>query len=174
MRPQLLFALLAGLWLLGSGCATPSTYRSSSLHINAVPNRLSTELAATKAPKVEEELNRAFIADGRFAQGNGLVLSVEIKSFQAPRSSGTQAYFEQPAESYRFLPGILVVGVRWYDDRQQKLEEAEYASNIMPLPGEVSTYSSIVRAIEDATRRIADYTTDRYLGSKASPAPVAQ
>lgn len=173
LRPQLLLALAIALLLPGPGCTTPSAYRSSSLRINAVPNELSSELAATKAPKVEEELNRAFMADGRFAQGSGLVLSVEIKSFQPPRASGTQQYFDQPAGSYRFLPGILVVGVRWYDDRQQKLEEAEFASNIMPLPGEVGTYPSIVRSIEDVTQRIADYTTDRYLGSKSAPTPAS-
>lgn len=171
MRSHLLFALAAVLLALGPGCETTSSYRSSSLRINAVPNRFTSELASTKAPKIEEELNHAFIADGRFAQGTGLVLSIELTSFQAPRSNGTQQYFDQSAQSYRFLPGILVVAVRWYDDQQNKLEQAEFASDIMPLPGEVSNYPSIVRAIEDVTKRIMDYTTDRYLAPRGSSNP---
>jgi hypothetical protein len=154
------------LLLVVAGCQTPSSYRSSSLRINAVPNRFTSELTALQAPKVEEDLNQAFISDGRFAQGSGLVLGVEVTSFQAPRSAGTQQYADQLAGSYRFLPGIIVVSARFYDDRQNKLEQVDFAENIMPAPGEVTTYAAVNRAIRHITQRIMDYTTDRYLAPR--------
>lgn len=174
MRPHPLLTLALAILLLGPGCAsTQSSYRSSSLRINAVPNRFSAELATLKAPKVEEDLNRAFIANGRFAQGSGLILGVEVTSFQAPRSAGTQSFSDQLASSYRFLPGIIVVSARWYDDHQKQLEQLEFAEDIMPMPGEVSVYASINHAIERVNQRIMDYTTDHYLASGNSPAPAA-
>ncbi len=169
MRYRFLSTLALLPVLLSMGCETPSSYRSSSLRINAVPNRFSAELAALQAPKIEEELNRAFISDGRFTQGTGLVLSIELTAFQPPRSAGSQQFANQPISSYRFLPGIMVVAARWYDDRQKKLEEVEFAENIMPMPGEISAYASINRAIQHVAQRIMDYTTDRYLGPPVSP-----
>jgi len=166
MRHSPIPALALLIILAGAGCQTPSSYRSASLRINAVPNRFSSELAALQAPKVEEELNRAFISDGRFAQGTGLVLGIEVTAFQAPRSAGTQQFANQPAESYRFLPGILVVSARYYDDRQNKLEQVEFAEDIMPAPGEVTTYASVNRSIRQVTERIMDHTTDRYLAPR--------
>src|SRR3989344_4295868 len=160
MRYPLLSTLVWLLVLLGAGCVTPSSYHSSSLRINAVPNRFTAELAALQAPKIEEELNRAFIADGRFTQETGLVLSIELTAFQPPRSAGTQPYADQLTSGYRFLPGIMVVSARWYDDRQTKLEEVEFAENIMPLPGEISTYASVNRAIDQLATRIRVYTVD--------------
>jgi len=167
MRLHLLLTLASTLavLLLGPGCAsTGSSYRSRSLRINPVPNRYTAELAELKAPKIEEDLNRAFIADSRFAQGSGLILGIEVTAFQAPRSVGTQGFTNQPANSYRFLPGILVVSARWYDDHQKQLEQLEFAEDIMPLPGEVSVYASINQAIERVNQRIMQYTTDHYLG----------
>ena len=164
MRHSLPPALALLLILVCMGCRTPQSYRSSSLRINAVPNRFAAELASLQASKVEEELNRAFISDGRFAQGTGLVLSIEVTAFQAPHTAGPQQYAFGPAESYRYLPGLIVMSTRWYDDRQNKLGQVEFAEDIMPDPGEVSTYAAINRAIRRVSERIVDYTTDRYLG----------
>jgi hypothetical protein len=175
MRLHLFFTLASAILLLGPGCAsTQSSYRSSSLRINPTPNQYTAELAVLKAPKIEESLNRAFIADGRFTQGSGLILGIEVTSFQAPRSAGSQAFTDQLANSYRFLPGILVVSARWYDDHQKQLEQVEFAEDIMPLPGEVSVYSSINQAIERINQRIMLYTTDHYLASGKSSTPSPQ
>jgi hypothetical protein len=166
MKLHAIFALATAMLVFGSGCTTASSYRSNSLRINALPNRFTAELAEQKAMKVEEDLNRAFIADGRFAQGSGLVLGMEVTAFKAPHSVGTQQYAFRPGESYRFLPGIIVVTARWYDDKQALLEQREFAEDIMPLPGELSTYASVNRAIQRVNQRIVEHTNDKFLAAR--------
>ena len=159
-------------WSCSTTPAAPA-YRSGSLRISSVPNPFTAQLAALEAPKIEEEVNRAFMADGSFAPGTGLILSLELTSFQAPRPVGTQRLPDRLGTNYSFLPGIMVVAVRWFDSREKKLEEVEFAQEIIPLPGEVSHNTSVNRAIRDISQRIMVYTTERYFASTSAGKPPA-
>jgi hypothetical protein len=162
--PFLAWFCIAALTLLAPGCATStSTYRSASLQITDVPTTYSEELASIGAQKVADTVNRAFIDDGRFKVGGGLRLTIEITRFDPPRRAGTQTYSEIPGTNYRFLPGIMVVTVRFFDEKGTAINQVEFAQDIMPRPGDISNYAAINEAVGELASRIRVYTIHHYL-----------